>query len=1101
MKLSQALSSLVPARVRARGLEYFASGAVVELQEADGGIDAVIEGSAPYAARVEFGQRSVLGFCTCPSFLDRAEICKHLWAVILECDARGLAPAFAGALSHDIDFEPIYPDEYGGGTAPPPEPSAAPRLETPGRQGVPNKIRRSPPPEWQQTLDAIDAISQHTPPAPPPLPGRLLYVIDLAASRQSGTVFVHLMTEEQKKNGDWGVPKPARISTHGVRSLPADDREVLERLTGARPAYAWSWGAATYEFPTPFQLRGLLTTELVPLMCQTGRCRLALTEVPTMRPQDSPAVPLVWDDGPPWRFLLDVVRDEQAQGYVISGALHRGSDVMTLAQATLLIEDGLVFTPPSVARLEHGGALSWIRELGARPQVIVPFAQQDRLRDTLLASQPPVAALLEDLRVEVVDMAPRPWLSFAAVNHDRHHLAVDLSFDYEGTVVAAGDPRQIVRTSDRSRVIRRNPEAEAAALGRLPAFGIRSSWQADARGLVPRIAAAQLPRTIRHLVEEGWHVDAEGATYRLPTSAMTLDLRSGIDWFELHGQASFGEQTVALPRLLAAIERGHTSVELDDGTIGVLPESWMKTYGRFAIGAREADHLRFTPSQTLLLDAMLATQGSVSWDTAFTRMRDRLTRSDSIAPLDPPPTFKGALREYQREGLGWLTFLRELGFGGCLADDMGLGKTVMILALLEARRLEVAALPNRRPSLVVAPRSVIFNWRQEAARFTPDLQVLDYSGTGRAAQRELIDGSDLVLATYGTLRRDAARLGEHEFDYVILDEAQTIKNAGTASAKAARLMKGSHRVALSGTPVENRLSDLWSLFEFLNPGLLSRASGFAKLFSGKDADEETLDMLGRGLRPFILRRTKEQVASELPSKTEQTIECELERPQRLLYNELRDHYRRRLLNGASSWQRSKLQVLEALLRLRQAACHPGLIDPERAGEKSAKLDLLLPRIAETVAEGHKTLVFSQFTSFLSLLRGRLDAARIPYEYLDGRTRDRAARIDRFQNAPESRLFLISLTAGGLGLNLTSADYVFLLDPWWNPAAEAQAIDRAHRIGQTRNVFAYRLIARDTVEERVLELQQRKRALADAILNADNSIVSGLQREDLELLLS
>lgn len=1102
MKLSQALSSLVPARVRARGLEYFARGAVVDLREADGGIDAVIEGSERYAARVEFDRGAVLGFCTCPFFLDRAEVCKHLWAVILECDARNLSPAFPGAAPTGIDFEPIYPDEYDDVVlAEPPLTAAGDRTRASRDGSAPRKIRRSPPPSWQQTLDAIDAVAQQTPPAQPPVPGHILYVIDLAASRQAGTVFVHLMTEEQKKNGDWGVPKPARLSTHSVRSLPLDDREVLERLTGARPAYAWSWGAATYEFPSPFHLRGLLTTELVPRMCQTGRCRLALTEVSTMRPQDSPLVPLAWDDGPAWQFRLDIVRDEQAQGYIVTGGLHRGADVMTLADATLIIEDGLVFTPTKVARLDHGGALAWIRELSVRPQVVVPFEQRERLRDTLLASQPPVAGQLEDLHVDVRDITPTPWLTLIPARDDRQRLVAELSFDYDGTIVAGDDSRQVVRADDRSVAIRRNAGVEANARARLDALGIRPLWRFDVQGTALHIAALQLPRIARELVTDGWHVEAEGSAYRLPTTAMAFDIRSGIDWFELHGEATFGEQTIALPRLLAAIERGHGSVLLDDGTTGVLPEAWLKTYGHFSMGTREADHIRFTPSQTLLLDALLAAQSAVSWDEAFIRMRERLTTFNAIVPLDPPASFKGTLRGYQREGLGWLTFLRELGFGGCLADDMGLGKTVMILALLDARRLERLASSGRRPSLVVAPRSVIFNWQQEAARFTPDIRVLDYSGTARGAQRDQIDQSDLVLTTYGTLRRDAAHLNEHAFDYVILDEAQTIKNAGTASAKAARLLNGANRIALSGTPVENRLGDLWSLFEFLNPGLLSRAGGFAKSFGARDADEETLKMLGRGLRPFILRRTKEQVATELPSKTEQTIECELERPQRVLYNELRDHYRRQLLNGSSSWQRSKLQVLEALLRLRQAACHPGLIDPARAAEKSAKLDLLVPRLAEIVAEGHKTLVFSQFTSFLSLLRTRLDAQHMSYEYLDGRTRDRASRVERFQNDPESRLFLISLKAGGLGLNLTAADYVFLLDPWWNPAVEAQAIDRTHRIGQTRNVFAYRLIARDTVEERVVELQHRKRALADAILTADNSVVRDMRREDLELLLS
>jgi SNF2 family DNA or RNA helicase len=308
---------------------------------------------------------------------------------------------------------------------------------------------------------------------------------------------------------------------------------------------------------------------------------------------------------------------------------------------------------------------------------------------------------------------------------------------------------------------------------------------------------------------------------------------------------------------------------------------------------------------------------------------------------------------------------------------------------------------------------------------------------------------------------------------------------------------------LSCTPVENHLGELWSIFEFLNPGLLGRATAFSRASTGEHLDDETIALIARGLRPFILRRTKEQVAADLPPKTEQTLYCELERGQRALYDELRAHYRRTLLDGAATNRlgRDKLQVLEALLRLRQVACHPGLVDRRRLDESSAKLDVLVPRLVETIAEGHKTLVFSQFTSLLAILRARLDGQRLPYEYLDGRTRDRQSKVERFQTDPACQLFLISLKAGGLGLNLTAAEYVFLLDPWWNPAVEAQAIDRAHRIGQERHVFAYRLIARDTVEERVVELQQKKRRLADAILAADNAVLRDLRREDLELLLS
>jgi SNF2 family DNA or RNA helicase len=436
---------------------------------------------------------------------------------------------------------------------------------------------------------------------------------------------------------------------------------------------------------------------------------------------------------------------------------------------------------------------------------------------------------------------------------------------------------------------------------------------------------------------------------------------------------------------------------------------------------------------------------------------------------------------------------------------MGLGKTVQVLAMLLARRAEpVGRADARRPSLVVVPRSLIFNWAQEAARFAPGLRVLDHSHAQRTKAGEHLSDYDVVLTTYGTLRNDAAYLKDVEFDYAILDEAQAIKNPASESAKAARLIRARHRLALSGTPVQNHLGDLWSLFEFLNPGMLGASSALATAGgAARSVDADTRGVLARALRPFILRRTKEQVARDLPAKLEQTIFCELDPRQRKAYDELKAYYRASLLDlvAKKGINKAKIQILEALLRLRQAACHPGLIDKTKVGEASAKLDTLMPRLVEIAAEGHKALVFSQFTSFLAIVKKRLAKEKIAFEYLDGKTKDRQARVDRFQSDDSCKLFLISLKAGGVGLNLTAADYVFLLDPWWNPAAEAQAIDRTHRIGQTRQVFACRLIAKDTVEEKVLALQQTKRELADAIIGAENSVIGGMGRAELELLLS
>uniref|UniRef100_UPI0026170516 DEAD/DEAH box helicase n=1 Tax=uncultured Gimesia sp. TaxID=1678688 RepID=UPI0026170516 len=406
------------------------------------------------------------------------------------------------------------------------------------------------------------------------------------------------------------------------------------------------------------------------------------------------------------------------------------------------------------------------------------------------------------------------------------------------------------------------------------------------------------------------------------------------------------------------------------------------------------------------------------------------------------------------------------------------------------------------PSLAIVPKSLMFNWIQEAAKFTPSLRTVEYAGGDRSKLIEQLTEYDLVLTTYGTMRRDINQIKDIQFDYAVLDEAQMIKNSGSQVAKASRLLKAKHRLALSGTPVENHLGDLWSIFEFLNPGMLGRSSVF-KAYTSDIEDKNSRVMLGNALRPFILRRTKEQVANELPEKVEQTLYCDMGKEQTRLYDELRQHYRDSILGMVETkgLGKTKIHVLEALLRLRQAACHPALLERGRALDASAKMDVLIPHLEELIEEGHKALVFSQFTSMLSIVQEHLDQKNIVYEYLDGQTRDRKERVERFQTDKDCGIFLISLKAGGLGLNLTAADYVFILDPWWNPAVETQAIDRAHRVGQTKRVFAYKLICRNTVEEKITELQQQKRELADAILEENQSVLKNLSSEDLELLLS
>jgi len=706
-----------------------------------------------------------------------------------------------------------------------------------------------------------------------------------------------------------------------------------------------------------------------------------------------------------------------------------------------------------------------------------------------------------ELQFEIVAVRPRPAVNVRSESH-RHpaaSLSATVTFDYDGLLVTP-EASGSVFDEARRRLVRRDASFEQQALAQLAQAGFARHWDYLAARQGYAISPSQLPHAVRTLVPAGWRIEAEGRAFR-PARSMTSEVRSGIDWFELHGTVDFGDGlSAALPRLLDALRQGRSTVTLDDGSEGMVPEEWLRRFAGIAsAGEASDDHVRFKGAQAALLDAALAQMPSVRLDERFMLARDELASLSGLTPLDAASSFSGRLRDYQRDALGWLAFLRKFGFGGCLADDMGLGKTVMVLAWLDRLR---SRRELRGPSLVVVPRSVLFNWVEEAARFSPELRILDFSGTGRSL--DAVAKHHVVLTTYGTLRRDVLMLKGVTFDYAVLDEAQAIKNAGTAAAKAARLVRANHRLALSGTPIENHLGELWSLFEFLNPGLLGSSSAFARHgAAAARRDPEALDVLARGVRPFILRRTKAQVAPELPPRTELTIRCELPRSQRELYDELRDHYRATLLAriAREGMQKSKMHVLEALLRLRQAACHPGLVDPKRADEPSAKFDALIPQLAEVLDERHKCLVFSQFTSLLALLRTRLDAEGMRYEYLDGRTRDRQTPVTRFQEDSDSRLFLISLKAGGLGLNLTAAEYVYLLDPWWNPAVEAQAIDRAHRIGQTRHVFAYRLLAAGTVEDKIVELQATKRDLADAIVRADEGVLRSLSRDDVEILLA
>lgn len=1090
MTLAAKLASEFDKRVQFKGMGILRSASIQVQDDGPDHFTAHVMGSRQYSVKLGYSEGELEVSCDCPYFADWGP-CKHLWASVLEADRRGSLSLAREAKHVDVvesysegDFELGKLSELLGKTpglaAPTPFQFLKPRVQSP------------PPPQrpaWEEHLSAVRrGLEQNKQRVQTwPRDFEVWYAIDVSSSKTAGTIVLDLLSRSKKKNGEWTVFKELRLAPGQSGSLPdATDREAMAAIFGGQEyfsmQYSSVYGSSRKSLPP------VLALKLLPQLAATGRLAFR-ADSGAGKPQ-----PAAWDDGAAWKLWLDVRQDDRDQ-WKITGSLRRGEEHMELAEPEMLLESGFVLARGRVARFEHSGAYAWVQQLRNSRGIPFPDRERDQVIGKLLECPviPPLD-IDEALRFEQRHAEPKLGLRVTQKRDwEGEFFEARLLLDYGrgwGEYAVSGGGLWV---PEERVFLARDAAAEQRAKEKLVDLGLRPKDE-----IHWRMQAKTMPKAVRELVHAGWHVEAEGKAFRRP-GASRVDVRSGIDWFELHAEVDYGDGVRAsLPKLLAALRRGETMVQLGDGSFGLLPEDWLARFAPLAgLGSREEDHLRFRRNQAGLLDALLAAQPEVRVDEVFERARERMRNFRGVALAEQPAGFEGKLRDYQREGLGWMEFLREFGFGGCLADDMGVGKTAQVLGVLEARRAE-----GKGPSLVVAPRSLMFNWREEAARFTPHLRVLEHTGMARDAAA--IGEHDLVLTTYGTMLRDVTALSEIEFDYVVLDEAQAIKNASTASAKAVRLLRSAHRLALSGTPVENHLGELWSLFEFLNPGMLGEAKVLKMAGGlGRNPSEEARTLLAHALRPFILRRTKAQVARELPEKTEQTIFCELDAAQRKQYDELRKHYRDSLLQriGEQGLQRSKMHVLEALLRLRQAACHPGLLDVKRADEPSAKIDTLIAQLDEVMQEGHKALVFSQFTSLLSILRNRLDAAGIRYAYLDGATRNREECVQSFQSEEGPQLFLISLKAGGLGLNLTAAEYVFLLDPWWNPAVEAQAVDRAHRIGQTRPVFAYRLITRDTVEEKVLELQKSKRDLADAILSADNSLIRDLKREDLELLLS
>jgi non-specific serine/threonine protein kinase len=644
-----------------------------------------------------------------------------------------------------------------------------------------------------------------------------------------------------------------------------------------------------------------------------------------------------------------------------------------------------------------------------------------------------------------------------------------------------------------------------------PSYRLKRAGKSYPNGTLELRARAHpfdfLIHSIPHLTQAGFEIYGEDnlklGRINRNTATLRVSITSGIDWFDLKTFVEFGDQQILFHDVRKTLKRKEHYVKLADGSVGQIPEEWLEKYKHlWGMAEETADGFRISDFHLPLLDKLLEDDDTLHPPSELLQRRERFRNFERIAPQPLPKHFTGELRPYQKHGFDWLHFLKEYNFGGILADDMGLGKTIQVLAYLLSHQ-EQAQAKKEAATLLVVPKSLIINWQRESEKFTPTLKFLEYMGNFRNKDTAIFNDYDLVLTTYGTMLRDIEILRSYTFKHVILDESQAIKNPLAKSAKAARLLKGDHRIVMTGTPVENNTFELWSQFAFLNPGLLGNMDYFKHAFANpieSGNDEKAMAMLKSLVYPFILRRTKEQVAPELPPRTERIVYTDMDTAQKKLYSQTREKYRAELLGLIESdgMNDARFKILEGLLRLRQIAIHPALVDKKYKG-KVPKFEILLETLETLQVENHKALIFSQFVETLKLVKKELDKRKIKYIYLDGKTQKRQNKVDEFQNDDAIPFFLISLKAGGVGLNLTAADYVIHLDPWWNPAVEMQASDRAHRIGQDKPVFVYKIITRDTVEEKILQLQEKKRALVKNIISNEASFFKSLTKDDVKAL--
>jgi hypothetical protein len=1036
-----------------KGREYAASRRVTMLSRSGEKVAATVVGSDGQRYQVELWpeEGAVRSRCTCPAYGKYGPHCKHVVAAGLLYRAR------VRSALHPPD--PGRETEGEGETSSGPAPSADP-VSLPALAKLESWLGLSSLPDYE-----------------------FLYRLTPSTGTTGGR---HWVMDVRRIDAQAKGPiHVKRFLSAGTRISPPDERVFLE--LGRHEAR--------------FDSRIVLSTEDVANLVEVLRHRRVVYRGTTLVFSDAPAKPQISLET---REGSALARIELALPDGVTVPL---KDVFLLAgRGTYAIVGQTLYAvapdfPPRLIR-------KWLLE----PAMAFPASQLDRILTFFAAHLPRFRMSLRAEGIEVEEGVEPKWV--LTLEGGAEKVKARLAARYGQTAVAvAPDARHLGYASGPSpdgagrKLYRRREEDERSAARRLLELGFRYDAPTSGFEVSGDAAIAFWAEGLKSLPAE-WHI----FTATPPVVRVRSKLRprarvsmGGNNWFDLDVEFVTDEQQVDLGAVRMWLESGRKYVPLKDGTFAEADRAELERAADLLeeAGALPGKTRTRMPLYQAASLAMLADLGDVFEIEARARKAIRELQSVNGTPaIDPPKALQATLRHYQETGLSWLWFLHRHGLSGILADDMGLGKTVQALALLQKVRDE----EEQKPSLVVAPTSVLANWEREAQRFTPALQTMIWHGQDRRERVEQLRSMDLVLTSYALVRRDVTELSEVGFRYVILDEAQNIKNADSATAQACKSLPCEQRLALTGTPLENRLSELWSLFDFLMPGFLGSAASFQERYVQPiegAGDVGARDRLRRRIHPFILRRLKTEVAEDLPPKTEAVAWVEMEPGQAALYREVLDEGRRKVYDSINKvgFGRSRVSILAALMRLRQVCCDPRLLKlpPGTLLPPSAKLERFGQLLDELVGEGHRALVFSQFVEMLELLKPEAEARNVSYLYLDGRTRDRMSRVDQFNDPAGPPIFFISLKAGGTGLNLTAADYVIHFDPWWNPAVEDQATDRTHRIGQTRAVISYKLITRGTVEEKILALQQRKRDLAAGVLTTEEGMVKSLTEQDVEEL--